>query len=98
MRPTQPASRPMRSAFIAGFSLHANVAIHQNDREGVERLCRYGLRPPIALERLSWTDEGKIRYQYKRPAPDGTRFLECDPVDFLARLAALIPPRWRVAS
>ena len=26
-----------------GFSLHADVAVHENDREGLERLCRYGL-------------------------------------------------------
>jgi hypothetical protein len=81
-----------RSAFIAGFSLHANVAIHENDRDGLERLCRYGLRPAFAEERLSWTDEGQIRYEYKRPTPNGQHALECDSVDFLARLAALIPP------
>ncbi len=32
------------------FSLHAAVAIHQNDRDGVEALCRYGLRPAIGLD------------------------------------------------
>jgi hypothetical protein len=84
--------RRERSAFIAGFSLHANVAIHKNDREGIERLCRYGLRPAFAQERLSWTDDGQIRYQYKRPAPNGQRAMECDPVDFVGKLAALIPP------
>ena len=77
---------------MAGFSLHANVAIHQNDREGIERLCRYGLRPAFAQERLSWTEDGDIRYQYKRPAPNGKRELVCAPVDFLAKLAALLPP------
>ena len=77
---------------MAGFSLHANVAIHQNDREGIERLCRYGLRPAFALERLSWTEDGDIRYQYKRPTPNGKREVECEPVEFLAKLAALIPP------
>ena len=89
-RPQEQARQ--RSAFIAGFSLHANVAIHQNDRDGVERLCRYGLRPPISLERLSWTADGKIRNEYQRPAPNGARALECQPVEFLAKLAALIPP------
>ncbi|MCP4202270.1 MAG: hypothetical protein GY769_10070 [bacterium] len=90
------ARQPERSAFatssIGGFSLHANVAIHQNDREGIERLCRYGLRPAFALERLSWTEDGNIRYQYKRPAPNGKHETECEPVEFLAKLAALIPP------
>ena len=86
------ARKPERSAFIAGFSMHANVAIHQNDRKGIERLCRYGLRPAFALERLSWTEDGNIRYQYKRAAPNGKPETECDPVEFLAKLAALIPP------
>jgi hypothetical protein len=44
-----PSVRPgRRSAFIAGFSLHADVAMHENDRDGLERLCRYGLRPAFA--------------------------------------------------
>jgi hypothetical protein len=44
------------------------------------------------LERLSWTDDGKIRYEYKRPAPNGKREMICEPTEFLAKLAALIPP------
>jgi len=32
-----------------GFSLHADVAVHDNDRQGLERPCRYGLRPTMAL-------------------------------------------------
>ena len=34
-----------------GFSLHAGVHLHENDREGLERLLRYGARPPFSLER-----------------------------------------------
>jgi hypothetical protein len=40
-------------AFLDGFSLHAGVRIHESDREGRERLCRYALRPPLALQRLT---------------------------------------------
>ncbi|MDH5640369.1 MAG: transposase [Nitrospira sp.] len=87
---TRPTAK--RSAFIAGYSLHANVRIHKNDREGLERLCRYGLRPAFALERLSWTPSGQIEYQFKRPAPSGATRMICAPVDFLAKLATLIPP------
>ncbi len=36
-------------AFLDGFSLHAGVRIHGNDRDGRERLCRYLLRPPLSL-------------------------------------------------
>ncbi|MCG8424702.1 MAG: transposase [Proteobacteria bacterium] len=55
-------------------------------------MCRYGLRPAFAVERLSWTANGKIRYQYKRPAPNGDRYMDFEPAAFLARLAALVPP------
>jgi hypothetical protein len=49
--------RPFRSerhtASLDGFSLHAGVRIHEHDREGLERLCRYAVRPPFALQRRS---------------------------------------------
>ena len=32
------------TAFIEGFSLHAGVHLHANDRRGLEQLCRYGAR------------------------------------------------------
>ena len=53
------------------MSLHAGVAIHNNDRTGLERLCRYGLRPPLAQGRLTRVDDGTIRYQMKRRFTDG---------------------------
>src|SRR5262245_12666799 len=40
------------SAKVEGFSLHANVAVHADDRPRLERLARYCARPPIAMERL----------------------------------------------
>jgi hypothetical protein len=56
-------------AFLEGFSLHTGVWIHRNDREGRERLCRYALRPPFALQCLSPGDEGRLVYRMKRPRP-----------------------------
>jgi hypothetical protein len=44
-----------RSAFAVerdGFNLHAGVRIEAGDDLGRERLCRYGARPPLSLERL----------------------------------------------
>jgi len=37
-------------AHIAGFDLHAAVAVPAGDRERLEHLCRYVLRPPIAQD------------------------------------------------
>jgi len=34
--------RSRLSALVEGFSLQAGTRIHQNDRQGLERLCRYG--------------------------------------------------------
>jgi len=36
------AHRSRLSAFVEGFSLQAGTRIHENDRQGLERLCRYG--------------------------------------------------------
>ena len=39
-------------AEASGFNVHAGVMVRAGDREGLERLCRYGARPPFSLERL----------------------------------------------
>ena len=44
--------RRQRVAIAEGFSLHADTAVHGNDREGLERLYRYGSGGPIAECRL----------------------------------------------
>ncbi|MGH7418732.1 MAG: transposase, partial [Candidatus Rokuibacteriota bacterium] len=84
--------RTARTARYEGYSLHADVAVHENDRQGLERLCRYGLRPPLALERLARAEHGRLRYRMKRTFSDGTRELLLEPSELLRRLCALIPP------
>ncbi len=88
----QPPMKPL-CARVAGFSLHAAQAVSAGDREGLERLCRYGLRPPFAQERLSLRPDGRVAYRLRRPWPHplGTSWLLLEPLDFLRRLAALIP-------
>ncbi len=77
-------------AFLDGFSLHAGVRIHGNDRDGRERLCRYLLRPPLSLQRLSQGEEGRLVYRMKRPR-GGSLFLLLRADELLARLATLVP-------
>ena len=43
--------------------------MHANDREGLERLCRYGTRGALALERFEQAKDGRIAYRMKRPMP-----------------------------
>ncbi|MBC7539710.1 MAG: transposase zinc-binding domain-containing protein [Bacteriovorax sp.] len=54
-----------RCCYNDGFSLHANVKILGNQREGLERLCRYILRGPIAKDRISYNDSGIVRLKLK---------------------------------
>ena len=75
----------------AGFSLHAGVAAKARERDKLERLCRYITRPAVSEKRLSLTAHGKVRYELKTPYRDGTTHVIFDPLDFIARLAALVP-------
>jgi hypothetical protein len=90
-----PTRRPNpgleRVAKANGFSLHAGVSCegHQTDKR--ERLCRYIARPAVAIPRLSLSSTGKVVYTLKTPYSDGTTQVAFDPVDFIARLAALVP-------
>jgi hypothetical protein len=77
---------------MEGFSLHANTHLHENDRAGLERLCRYGARGALALERLESLSDGRISFRMKRPLPDGRTHLVFTPVELLRKLATLVPP------
>ena len=76
---------------VAGFSLHAGVAARADQRHKLERLCRYISRPALSEKRLSLTPNGNVRYQLKTPYRDGTTHVVFEPLDFIARLAALVP-------
>src|SRR4051812_34750180 len=79
-------------AEVSGFNIHAGVTVRAGDREGLERLCRYGARPPFSLERLSMLGDGRVAYLLRKPRRNGATHLVMTPVQRLARLAALIPP------
>jgi len=80
-----------RVANIAGFSLHAGVAAEAYQRNKLERLCRYISRPAVSENRLTVLSNGNIRYQLKTPYRDGATHVIFEPLDFVAKLAALIP-------
>jgi hypothetical protein len=86
-----------RTANVAGFSLHANVAVPPADRAGLERLCRYTGRGPLATERLTRPSDGRLAYRLKRPWANGTTHVIFDPLELLEKLAALVPaPRFHM--
>lgn len=95
IRTIRPLDRPdpglERVAKANGFSLHAGVSCEGHQRGKRERLCRYIARPAVAIPRLSLSSAGKVVYTLKTPYRDGTTQVAFDPVDFMARLAALVP-------
>jgi len=77
---------------VAGFNLHISLPIGGNDRAGLERQLRYMGRPPLSEARLTQRADGRIVVKLKSPWRDGTSHIVLTPLDFLARLVALIPP------
>ena len=61
-----------------------------DERAKLERLCRHITRPAVSEKRLSLTTNGNVRYQLKTPYRDGTTHVIFEPLDFIARMAALI--------
>ncbi|MBK8013911.1 MAG: transposase [Deltaproteobacteria bacterium] len=76
-----------------GFSVHAQVRVAQGDRRGRERLCLYAARPPFAEDQLRMSGDGRVRLTLRRPAKNGQGAIVLSPVQFLRRLAWLVPPR-----
>jgi len=70
-----------------GFSLHANTT----DRKKLERLCRYITRPVLANERVKIRQNRDVVLKLKSPYQDGTTHLVMTPLEFLQKLAALVP-------
>jgi len=87
------APRRPRCAFFEGYSLHADLAVHDKERRKLERLLRYGLRPPFAQKRLSLTPDGRVRLKLRKPYYTGQTEIVLQPREFLRRLIATIPPK-----
>ena len=75
----------------AGFSLHAGIACKSHQRKKLERLCRYITRPAIAERRLSLANNGNVVIALKTAYDDGTTHVVLSPMEFMGRLAALVP-------
>jgi hypothetical protein len=90
-------------AHVDGFDLHAGLVPRAGQRDRLERLCRYALRPPLAQDRLHVSAEGTIWLTLRHRWADGTTHLHptahntrggdpglrFDPLELLERLAVL---------
>jgi len=91
-RDYQPQLKGSLCATSAGFSLHAEVYCAPWEREKLEKLCRYIARPAIAEDRLKLSPSGEIVLRLKTKYSDGTSHLLFSGLEFVEKLAALIPP------
>jgi hypothetical protein len=85
------APKRKRHARYQGFDLHAGAPTKPEERDRLERMLRYLLRPPIAESRLRELPDGNILLTQKTKWSDGTTALVFHPLELLERLAAIIP-------
>ena len=81
------------------LSLHAGVYVQGEERERLMNLFRYVARSAISPSRLSYVnpddpETSDIRLELKNRWSDGTRELEFKQVDFVERLAEIVPEPW----
>ena len=89
--PREGTARQPLCADIDGFSLHAAVRVETHDRKRLEQLCRYITRPALSDERVQLNAAGQVELKLKTPWRDGTTHLVMSPLEFMQRLAALVP-------
>jgi hypothetical protein len=74
-----------------GFSLHAATRIPAGDKDGLERLCRYISRPPLAAGSLTQVSEDLLSFKLKTPWADGTSSILLSPLELVEKISALVP-------
>jgi hypothetical protein len=77
----------------SGFSVDDSVRFEPEDKKSMEKVARYLLRPPLSLERMTYS-KGDEEVVYRRKGTEGRSGEEerIDALDFLARVIAHIPP------
>jgi putative transposase len=81
----------LRRAWRRASAAKAQAIVHANMVHGLEHLCRYLLRPPLAQDRVRFRADGRVLVELKTVWRDGTSHVLFEPIEFLEKLAALIP-------
>ncbi len=89
--PRETSGKQRLCADLQGFSLHAAVRCGAGQRKTLERLYRYITRPTLANDRVQCNAAGQVELKLKTPWRDGTTHQVMSPVEFMQRLAALVP-------
>jgi hypothetical protein len=66
-------------------------ASNRTPAKRLEQLCRYITRPALSDERVQLNTVGQVELKLKTPWRDGTTHLVMSPLEFMQRLAALVP-------
>ena len=74
----------------SGFSIGGSVFIQSWDRFGLEHFLKYCGRPSFASENIRWNGK-KIIYNLSKPNHKGQTSIQLDPIEFIDRIATLIP-------
>jgi hypothetical protein len=90
-RAYEPKRRGRYTVELEGFNMNAGVSVDADNDVGREKIARYCSRPSISLERLSLLDDGRVAYRVRHSRRGETHRL-MEPLEFMARLAALVPP------
>ena len=93
--PRGRGARDEGSAFAVRITVHAGVSIGRANTEARERLILYCARPALSLERLDVLPNSLITYRSKYPLSGGRRHRVMQPMELMARLAALVPRKRR---
>lgn len=88
----EPVLKAPLVAATEGFSLHAAIYCAPYEREKLEKLCRYITRPAVSENRLTMKSSGDIVLKLKSKYSDGTSHLLFSGLEFVDKLAALVPP------
>ena len=83
--------RGRQCAEVEGFNVHAATYVAAHRRTRLEQLARYVSRPPLADDRLTLLDDGKVALRLRHPRKDGTVAIVLSPEELICRMAALVP-------
>ena len=91
----KPAGGQIFQASHAARKLGRNIRLVTRNNVvgslGPDGRLKFLSAPAISSERLSRLPDGRVRYALKTPYRDGTTQMIFEPLDLLARLAALVP-------